>query len=52
MKIVAYYDPPPIPIRKFDWCAYDDETYDEGGTIGWGRTEADARKDFADQLTD
>jgi len=52
MKIVAYYDPPPIPLRQFDWCAYDDDTYDEGDAIGWGKTEADARKDFTDQLDD
>jgi hypothetical protein len=23
-RIVTFYDPPPIPVRQFDWCAYDD----------------------------
>ncbi len=28
MKIVTHYDPPPIPLRQFDWSAVDDDTYD------------------------
>lgn len=24
MKIVTAYDPPPIPMRQFDWSAIDD----------------------------
>ncbi len=29
MKVLVHYDPPPIPIRKFDFCAYVDG-YEEG----------------------
>jgi predicted RNase H-like HicB family nuclease len=29
---------PPIPIRQFDWAAYRDPE----GSVGWGKTEAEA----------
>lgn len=44
---------PPIPDRRFDWSAIDDETYDgEGCPIGYGPTEQAAIDDLMDQLTD
>lgn len=36
---------PPIPDRRFDWCAYFDGE-EENGNYGWGSTEADAVADF------
>jgi len=35
------YDPPPIPYRGRDWCAWIDGQ-EEYGPFGWGRTEAEA----------
>jgi hypothetical protein len=61
MKIVAHYDPPPIPVRNFDWHAIDADTYDcdcdqDGffslAPIGYGRTEAEAIGDLMEQLED
>ena len=53
MKIVTHYDPPPIPVRKFDWSAIDDSTYDgHGCRIGHGATEAEAIQDLMDQIED
>jgi hypothetical protein len=49
---------PPIPIRDFDWCAYDDDTYDGApdsrnrSQIGYGKTEADAVLDLLDLIGD
>lgn len=43
---------PPIPDRRFDWCAVDDDTYDgapDSGTrheIGYGATEQEAIDDL------
>ena len=50
MKIVTHYDPKPIPDRAYDWCAYDDNTYDQGQPIGWGETEKEAIADLTGQL--
>jgi len=52
MKVVAIYDPPPIPIRDYDWIAYDDDTYDGGQPLGRGKTRADAIADLLAQLED
>lgn len=49
MKIVTKYDPPPIPLRNFDWHAVTTD-YDEGEPIGYGRTEAEAIADLREQL--
>jgi hypothetical protein len=44
---------PPIPDRRFDWCAVDDDTYDgEGSPIGYGATEAEAIRDLKMQLAE
>ena len=54
MTIVTRYDPPPIPVRKFDWIAFDQDTYDPESLcpIGRGATEADAIADFLEQIND
>jgi hypothetical protein len=49
-KIITKYDPPPIPLRQFDWSAVDDATYDIAGCVGYGRTEAEAIADLQSQL--
>ena len=46
MKIRTEFVHPPIPDRNSDWCAVDDDTYEPGCPIGWGRTEADAIADL------
>lgn len=42
MTLKTVYDPKPIPIRRFDWEAYDDDTFDMGSCIGYGTTEQEA----------
>jgi hypothetical protein len=59
-KIKTYFDPPPIPDRRFDWSAmldgYDpgepDETgtYHGGDAIGFGATEEAAVADLMEQI--
>lgn len=51
MRIRTHNTFPPIPIRDFDWCAYDDDTYDgadDAGPqcVGYGRTVEEAIADF------
>lgn len=45
---------PPIPTRRFDWAAYDDNTLDAPGSfttvIGRGETESEAISDLFDQM--
>lgn len=56
MKIVTSYWQPPIPLRQFDWSAYDADTYDGApdsgtrGQIGYGKTEQEAIADLIDLL--
>jgi hypothetical protein len=55
MKIATDHIYPPIPIRSFDWMAYDADTYDgapDAGpqTVGYGATKEDAITDFLDDL--
>ena len=59
MRIKTHYDPPPVPLRQFDWHAIDDDTYDgaeDAGplarVIGYGRTEQDAIDDLMEQLAE
>lgn len=40
LRIVTEYNPPPIPIRDFDWCAWYDGHEDH--FCAWGRTQAEA----------
>jgi len=44
-KIITVNTYPPIPDRRFDWCAYRDGE-EEHGHYGWGRTEAEALEDL------
>lgn len=47
--IITRYDPPPIPLRQFDWTAVDDN-YDEGSPVGFGRTEQEAIEDLRREI--
>jgi hypothetical protein len=42
---------PPIPDRRFDWCAWF-EGREEEGPFGWGITEAAALRDLLDSYPD
>ena len=51
MKIKTTHAYPPIPVRYFDWLAYDDDTYDgPGSKLGMGPTEEDAIRDLIEQI--
>ena len=57
-KIITEHVFPPIPIRQFDWAAYD-ENYEPpdsdgvgGGIDGYGRTEAEAIADYKQKVED
>lgn len=52
MNILTRYYAKPIPNRNFDWQAIDDDTYDIGQPIGFGRTEAEAVEDLKQQIED
>ena len=45
MKIITEFWPKPIPVRAFDWAAYDDD-YEPGLPVGYGSTEAEAIADL------
>lgn len=48
--IVAHPVYPPIPVRDFDWCAYDSATYDgEMSAVGHGPTREAAIADYEEQ---
>jgi len=53
--IVTYHAYPPIPTRRFDWCAFRDGQ-EELGNYGWGPTEEAAIQDLhereAEEYTD
>ncbi len=51
MDIITRYDPPPIPLRQFDWSACRDN-YEPGGPLGYGKTEQEAIKDLLQQEED
>jgi len=50
MKIITSFDPKPIPDRKFDWCAYDSDSYDLGSPTGYGSTEQEAIEDLKEEI--
>lgn len=52
MNIKTSFWAKPIPYRQFDWSAIDDDTYDAGCPIGYGKTEADAVYDLLLKLED
>jgi len=49
LKISLDYIFPPIPVRRFDWCATL-EDHQEGDPKGWGRTRYEAVQDLMDNL--
>jgi hypothetical protein len=49
LKTVCVY--PPIPDRRWDWCAYYDGD-EESGNIGYGTTEAEAVADFIENYAE
>lgn len=49
-KIRTSYDFPPIPMRQFDWSAWDDNLGADCSPIGRGATEAQAIADFMEQM--
>lgn len=42
------YDPPPIPIREYDWAAAFD--WEPGNPVGYGKTKQDALNDLVQQV--
>jgi hypothetical protein len=40
-EVVTFYNPPPIPIRAYDWCAHR-EGAEESGPYGYGTTRQEA----------
>lgn len=55
MKIRTTFNYPPIPDRRFDWSAIDDDRYDgapDAGPqcVGYGRTEAESIEDLKSQI--
>jgi hypothetical protein len=53
MRIRTDFIYPPIPDRRFDWCAVDDSTFDGPGCpVGYGATEQEAIDDLMQQVDD
>ena len=50
INIKAYYDPKPIPIRRFDWEAFDSDTLDYDSVTGFGKTKEEAVADLLERL--
>ena len=50
MQIRTEYIYPPIPIRSFDWCAYDDDLGADCSPVGYGATEQEAIDDLMEQI--
>lgn len=49
-SIIVHYDPPPIPIRWFDWTARLPSWTEPGDPEGLGATEDEAVADLMEQL--
>jgi hypothetical protein len=49
--IVVTNDPPPIPLRQFDWCVWEDG-HEEARNYGYGATRAAALDSFFEQYED
>ncbi len=45
-RVITSHIFPPIPDRRYDWCAYHDGE-EETGHYGYGRTEQEALDDLA-----
>jgi len=52
INIQAYYDPKPIPIRRYDWEAVDYDTLDYDSVTGFGETKKEAIADLMERLED
>lgn len=52
INIQTYYDPKPIPIRRFDWEAFDSDTLDYDSVTGFGATKEEAVADLMERLDD
>ena len=52
INIQTYYDPKPIPIRRFDWEAVDYDTLDYDSVTGFGATKEEAVADLMERLDD
>jgi hypothetical protein len=56
MKVVTNFWLKPVPSRRFDWSAIDDDTYDGAPDsrcpVGYGKTEEDAIADLMQQIED
>ncbi|MFZ5783946.1 MAG: hypothetical protein ACOY4R_27425 [Pseudomonadota bacterium] len=50
-RIITRHEPPPIPVRGFDWRALPAD-YDLGDPIGWGATEQEAIDDLREKMED
>jgi hypothetical protein len=51
VNIRTSYDPKPIPDRRWDWEAWDDDTYDGPPCpVGLGATEAEAIADLLERM--
>ena len=40
--IIVSYQHPPIPDRRWDYCAYHEEDVECGWKYGWGKTDREA----------
>ena len=50
INIQTYYDPKPIPIRRFDWEAVNYDTLDYDNVTGFGATKEEAVANLLDRL--
>ena len=52
INIQTDYDPKPIPIRRFDWEAFDSDALDYDSVTGFGATKEEAIADLMERLDD
>jgi hypothetical protein len=50
MKIKTSNICPPIPDRRYDWCAWDDSRGEDSSPYGYGRTEEEAVAELKERL--
>jgi hypothetical protein len=53
MNIRTIHICPPIPVRSYDWCAVDNDTFDEENPatpVGYGPTKEEAIADLLRQI--
>ena len=50
MNVKTFCVYPPIPIRDYDWVAWDDDKGEDSSPVGRGATEQEALNDFYAQL--